>query len=131
MIFNKGAVFMIRNLRIAIASTDGKVINEHFGRAKEFLIVDIKSDGSYEFIERRAVAKLCSGGEHTQQALAASIDALYDCNAVLVSRIGTMAKRALELNKIPVFEQPDYIEDAIEKIAKYFVRTNYFSSEER
>lgn len=121
---------MSKTWRIAIASTDGKVINEHFGRAKEFLIVDIKQDGSNEFLERRTVIPLCESGEHTQEGLINSVNSLNDCTAVLVSRIGTTAKRALELNRISVFEQPDYIEDAISKITKYFIKTNYSNSEE-
>lgn len=108
--------------RAAIASLDGKVVNEHFGRAKEFLIVDIKPDGTYEFIEKRSVTPLCSGGEHTEQALVSVINTLRDCTAVLVARIGTAAERALNVHHIAVFEQPDYIDEAIRKLAKYFVK---------
>ncbi len=121
---------MSKAWRIAIASLDGKVVNEHFGRAKEFLIVDIKPDGASEFIEKRAVTPLCGSGEHTQQALSAGVGALGDCTAVLVARIGNAAKRALELNGIAVFEQPDYIENALSKLAKYFIKTNHTNLEE-
>ena len=117
--------------RVAIATSDGKVVNEHFGRASEFWIVDIKPDGTHEIFERRAGTPLCNSGEHTEEDLAVRAAALGDCTAVLVARIGTAAKRALEINKIAVFEQPDYIEDAIFKIAKYFIKTNYSYSEEK
>ncbi|HEX2946981.1 MAG TPA: NifB/NifX family molybdenum-iron cluster-binding protein [Clostridia bacterium] len=115
--------------RIAIASIDGKVINEHFGRAKEFLIIDIKPDGSHEFIERRIVTPLCSNGEHTEQALLSTVNSLRDCTAVIVSRIGIAAERALKIHNIKVFEYSDYIEEAIGKIAKYFEKTNYSGTE--
>jgi predicted Fe-Mo cluster-binding NifX family protein len=117
------------NWRVAIASLDGKVINEHFGRAKEFLIVDIKADGSYEFIEKRSVTPLCNNGDHTGQALLSAVDTLRDCAAVLVARIGIAAERALKINNIKVFEYSDYIDEAIEKMAKYFVKTNYSGME--
>lgn len=110
--------------RVAIASRDGKVINEHFGRAKEFLIVDIDREGSYEFIERRPVHVLCENGEHSDQGLLDSVAALSDCSIVLVARIGTGAKRALELNHISVFEQPEIIEDALAKLSRYLIKTN-------
>jgi nitrogen fixation protein NifX len=122
---------MNKSWRVAIASLDGKVVNEHCGRAKEFLIVEIKPDGTGEFLERRAVMPLCNSGDHSQEALSSCVGALGDCAAVLVARIGPTAKRSLELNGISVFEQPDYIENAISKLAKYFIKTNYTSLEER
>lgn len=118
-------ILISKKWRVAIASLDGKMINEHFGRAKEFFIVDLKPDGTNEFIGRRAVNPLCRTGEHSDEGLLASIDSLNDCTAVLVSRIGVGAKKALEINQIAVFEQPDFIEDALAKLTKYFVRTNY------
>jgi len=111
--------------RVAIGSTDGKVINEHFGRARAFLIVDIERDGTITFVETRPVTPLCQGGEHTHQGLEASIDALQDCCAVLVSQIGITARRILELNKIAVFERPDIIENALRKLTQYFIKTNF------
>ncbi len=116
---------MNKSWRVAIASTDGKVINEHFGRAKEFYIVDIHSDGSTEIVGKRTVSPLCNNGEHDDQTLAASIGSLSDCTAVLVAKIGMSAKRALEINKISVFENADYIENAVLKLTDYFIKTNY------
>lgn len=37
--------------KIAIATSDGKFVNQHFGRANQFLIVELKGDGSYEVLE--------------------------------------------------------------------------------
>lgn len=118
------------NRRVAVASMDGKVVNEHFGRAKELLIVDVAPDGTYTFVEKRPVARLCMSGEHPQEALGATVSALSDCAAVLVSRIGITAKRALETNRISVFEQPDLIDSALSKLAKYFAKTNFTVPEE-
>jgi len=121
---------MDRYWRVAIASLDGKVINEHFGRAKAFFIVDIARDGTWHLVEKREVAPLCSGGQHTREAMANHIGALRDCVAVLVSQIGPAARRALEINRIAVFEQPDYIDNALSKLAKYFIKTNFTVPEE-
>lgn len=111
--------------RVAVASTDGKIINEHFGRAGEFYILDIQTDGTYAFVGKRPVDPICVGNEHTDDAMAARIGALLDCRAVLVARIGPTAKRALEINKIAVFEEPDVIHDAVTKLGAYFIRTNF------
>lgn len=113
--------------RVAIASTDGKCINEHFGRAGEFLIVDIYPDSSWQFVEKRAVTPLCSSGEHTEEGLHLSVRALRDCRAVLVARIGFAAKRWLELNGISVFEQADYIDTSLALLAKYLIKTEHTS----
>lgn len=116
---------MKRCWRVAVATLDGKVINEHFGRAKAFYIIDLAPDGTYTFFEKRTVTPLCANGEHTRESLEAGVGALRDCTAVLVSRIGMAAKKALEQNRISVFEQPDYIDSALSKLAKYFSKTNY------
>lgn len=112
------------NWRVAVASLDGKVINEHFGRAREFFIIDIARDGTYCLVEKREVTPLCSGGRHSPDAMASHIGALHDCVAVLVAQIGTATRRALEQNRITVFEQPDYIDSALSRLAKYFTKTN-------
>ncbi len=121
---------MRRVWRIAIASLDAKVINEHFGRAKEFFIIDLSSDGTYTFVEKRSAAPICVCGEHSQEAIEDRITALNDCAAVLVAQIGASAKRALEQNRISVFEQPDYINSALLKLARYFTKTNFTKPEE-
>jgi nitrogen fixation protein NifX len=123
-------LIMSRKWRVAVASLDGKVINEHFGRAHAFLIIDLAPDGSYTLVENRSVVPLCMGGEHTQEALESSVSALSDCTAVLVARIGIAAKRALELNRISVFEQPDFIDIALSKLAEYFAKINHIVPEE-
>ncbi len=120
---------MERRWRVAVATRDGKVVGEHFGRASAFYIVDISPDGTCGFTEKRPVTPLCQAGEHTEQGLASSVSALSDCCAVLVARIGTSARRALELNRIAVFEQPDLIDSALGKLAKYFIQTNFAKPE--
>lgn len=121
---------MEKTWRIALASLDGKFINEHFGRAEQFYIIDISADGDYQLAELRSVEPFCTGGEHPAERMEARIKALSDCAAIVVSQIGPAARRALELNRIAVFEQPDYIDDAIPKLAKYFVKTNFTKPEE-
>ena len=116
--------------RIAVASSDAKVINEHFGRANEIFIIDLVSEGTYTFVEKRATAPISINGEDSQQALSERVEALKDCIAVLVAQIGTLAERALEQNGISVFVQPDYIDSALLKLARYFAKTKFIKPEE-
>jgi predicted Fe-Mo cluster-binding NifX family protein len=109
--------------RIAAASADNFFINEHFGRARWFFILDINPDGSYTTVERRMVNPICSHGEHSEPGIAGSIEAISDCIAVLVAVIGPGARNRLEAAGIAVFEHPDTIENAVKKLAAYYVRT--------
>jgi len=37
---------MKKSLKMAIASSDGKVINQHFGKARKFIIIESDGEGS-------------------------------------------------------------------------------------
>ena len=106
--------------RIAIASTDGKVVNQHFGRADTFYIVEADSiDRTYEYRETRKLLPVCEGGYHDDKSLLETVQQLKDCRYVLVSRIGYLAQLVLEQNGIGVFELPGLIPEVIPKLATY------------
>lgn len=105
--------------KIAVASTDGKVVNEHFGRARQFLILEIHEDGTYEMVDLRRVPRICDGGSHEDEAMRENIKKLSDCKYVLVSRIGPGAENMLEQYGISAFAIIDYVEDAINKLISY------------
>lgn len=107
------------SVRIAIATTDGKVVNEHFGRARHFSIVEL-DENSHRFLERREALPLCSGGEHSESAVADAIALLWDCKAVLVAKAGVSVKRALEISGVSVFEIGMDIHEALAKLRKYY-----------
>ncbi|NTW99485.1 MAG: dinitrogenase iron-molybdenum cofactor biosynthesis protein, partial [Geobacteraceae bacterium] len=44
---------------IAVASKDGKEINQHFGHAERFLIYDVEN-GEAKLVEERTVERYCS-----------------------------------------------------------------------
>jgi predicted Fe-Mo cluster-binding NifX family protein len=100
------------------------MVTEHFGRSKGFYIVDIEPDGTFATLERRTVTPLCEGGGHSESTMAATVQVLRDCAAVLVAKIGPSARKQLELAGIAVFEQPVTIEDAAQKLGAYYARTN-------
>ena len=101
--------------RVAAASIDGKVINQHFGRASQFLIFDI--DGkAFNFVETRENAPPCSLGDHHEDAMGKAVQMLSDCTIVLVSKIGSGAVQALGERGIQSYEIRDFIDKALEKL---------------
>lgn len=89
-------------MRIAVASTDGVSVNEHFGKAERFLIYEL-GEGSLEMIEERQVEPLSVGDpKHVFDKLKFSqvADQLTDCLKVFVAKIGD--KPAEELVKIGI-----------------------------
>jgi len=111
-----------KTFRIAVASTDGKTINEHFGKAASFLIYDIGKEAPV-LIENRNVPPLSCETEHTEGNMAPRIEALRDCTAIVTVKIGVPVKRIFELNGISVFEKTDSIDNALSKLAAYYAKT--------
>lgn len=105
--------------RIAVATSDGIVINQHFGRADTFRIYDIKQDNTIEFKEERVVNPVCQGGVHDDLQMKESVSYLTDCKYVLASRIGQGAINALEQAGINPMELPGVIEESIGRLIAY------------
>ncbi|HBC98865.1 MAG TPA: dinitrogenase iron-molybdenum cofactor biosynthesis protein [Lachnoclostridium sp.] len=103
--------------KIAVASTDGKVVNQHFGRAEVFYIVEADSgDMTFTYEESRKTVPVCVEQEHDESQLKAVAAMLEDCDYILVNRIGAGARAALDQINIEAFELPGYIEDSIRKL---------------
>ncbi len=100
--------------KLAIATSDGKFVNQHFGRANQFLIVELKDDGSYEVLELRENTPSCnpSGGSTTED----TIKVISDVDGVLVSQVGRGAGDKLIAHGIQPVIIPMLIEDALKKI---------------
>lgn len=105
------------NYKIAVASRDGKFINEHFGRAERFLIFDLET-GNY--IEERKNEKICQNGEHESSAFDRTSELLSDCKAIVISKIGFGASSYMESKGFDLFEAGMPISDAVEKLQKYY-----------
>ncbi|MDH3359596.1 MAG: hypothetical protein OEL55_01885 [Desulfobulbaceae bacterium] len=86
-------------MKIAIVSTDGSTVNDHFGKAERFLIYE--SDGAPPvFIEERAVKSYSSGNKDhpfDQSRFDNVLAALSGCEKVYCNKIGN--KPTEELNK--------------------------------
>jgi len=87
-----------RPVLMAIATTGGGVINQHFGHAKEFLVYEASPNG-VRFIGHRKTDLYCSGGDTCgdgESVLSVTIRALEGCEVVLCSKIGYEPWSSLE-----------------------------------
>lgn len=74
-------------LKLAVASKDGISINEHFGHAKQFHIFNVSSETCI-WQETREVAYYCLGQHADQSAMNGILEAIKDCYAVFIAKIG-------------------------------------------
>ena len=94
----------LRPVLMAVATTGHKLINQHFGHAREFLVYEASSAG-VRFIGHRKAGLYCSGSEQcndddnassAESTLEGTIAALSGCEVVLCSKIGYEPWKRLE-----------------------------------
>jgi nitrogen fixation protein NifX len=82
-------------MKIAFATTDGSMIDEHFGRAGMFAVYDLTADG-YRLLELRKFAEgidttvtgTRARGQVHDDTVQAKVDRLADCRIVYLTEIG-------------------------------------------
>jgi nitrogen fixation protein NifX len=88
--------------RIAIASSDGDSVNQHFAKAENFLIYEI-TEGKVEFIEDRLVNAAFDESSHSDIRIEEITNLLSDCKIVFASKLGEKAIKYLYINGIKSF----------------------------
>ncbi|OHD11356.1 MAG: hypothetical protein A2Y41_02155 [Spirochaetes bacterium GWB1_36_13] len=91
-------------MKIALASSDGKRVDMHFGKADQFLIYELpcccsESCGKKVLIETRAVEPFSDNVKNhdfNQSRFDKVYEAIKDCEKVFVVQIGEMPKAKLE-----------------------------------
>lgn len=111
-----------RDILVAVASKDGRLIDQHFGQADKFQIYKYSKD-EVKFMEEREIEKYCTGEENCDDKdskMEKVLKTLGDCKAVLSVRIGYGPKQMLRSNNIQTYELYDTvsagINTALEKI---------------
>jgi nitrogen fixation protein NifB len=96
--------------RVAVASMEGVLVNQHLGVADIHKIYE-KSGSDYVLVDER----LCpsGGSDNRWEALAAQ---LSDCRAVLVSAAGEAPRKVLEAAGVAALEMEGLIEDCLEAV---------------
>lgn len=115
-----------RVYKVAAASSDGIVINQHFGRADTFYIYEVAEAGNYRFLETRTVTPVCNGGNHSDKELRENISKFKDCKYILVSRIGMGAANIVEQSGIIPMELPGMMKESLDKLITYEQLQNLF-----
>ena len=130
---------MADKYKVAVATSDGKTVDSHFGHISNFLIFEVDEEsGKFEDVEERDVQAACSGGScggaqkgndspcggHNGAGEASSpmdeiAKALSDVDYVLVARIGPHAIRALAKYDVTAYDIVLPIDEAISKINEF------------
>jgi nitrogen fixation protein NifB len=114
-----------RPVLMAVATSGGGVINQHFGHAREFLVYEASSEG-VRFINHRKADQYCEGDVSCgdgETVLQRTIKSLIGCEAVLCSKVGFEPWAQLE--EAGVMPNNDYpmepIEEAVMKHYKKMI----------
>ncbi|GBE01997.1 MAG TPA: nitrogen fixation protein NifX [Nitrospirae bacterium] len=116
-------------MKVAFATTDGKNVDEHFGRCGMFAIYDVMKDG-YQFAELRKFAEgRDTAIEETREIkdihedrVQRKVDKLADCKIIYITDIGgPSAARLSRKGIMPVkVKEVVSIEDALTKLLETF-----------
>ena len=105
-------------MKIAVASTDGKLVDLHFGDANRFLIFKIEEgEGKFHEIREKTAMPL----NNHQERWVASIDLINDCKAVLCNKIGN--EPTVELRKLGIkpIQLDCEVKDAVSECSKHLM----------
>lgn len=114
-------------MKVALATTDEKNVNEHFGRAGSFAIYEMIEDG-FRFIEirkfadgmDRAVLDTKDRSSLHDSAVQNKVDHLADCKLIYLTEIGgPSAARLVKKGIMPMkVKEPVAIESALKQLAE-------------
>jgi nitrogen fixation protein NifX len=119
-------------MKVAFATTDGKHVDEHFGRAGAFAIYELDNKG-YNFVELRRFADgrdteiegTKGMGQVHDERVEAKADRLSDCRVVYLTEIGgPSAARLAKRGVMPVkVKEVTTIEESLKRLLE-MINTN-------
>lgn len=126
------------SIRIAVATSDGKNVDLHFGKAEKFQIYELQN-GKFIFVEERKAAsseyekrgkssgKNCGGGGNCGQGgcggsgiESPNVALLFDCAGIVAAKFGQQIIRQFERKAVSIFDIECSVEFALEKLAAYY-----------
>ena len=105
---------------IAVATKDGKLINQHFGHAERFLVYDVEGS-SIKLVGEKKVERYCSYDEahplrgHVLRGIA---EALQGCRAIVCSQIGPAPQEEMARLGFDVFSLDGEINPGLTELAR-------------
>ena len=110
-------------LRIAVASTDGDTVDQHLGRARQFLIFETSAAGPF-LVDRRCLPQRRGGcGQHPQH-LAGILHRIEDCAVVVASQAGPGLHDQLAGAGIHVLISDQKVDFVLDRIARSHLAGN-------
>ncbi|TCL60012.1 putative Fe-Mo cluster-binding NifX family protein [Kineothrix alysoides] len=122
--------------RIAVTSSDGSHVDEHFGQAEDFWVYEVEEEtGITSLVERRKIKRSyrnrmckeevsdcggCCGRDDGYVSYVA--EQLQDCIFLLTGHIGKKPYKTLERKGIASLETPYGLEEAVAKLNIYYRR---------
>lgn len=103
---------------IAVASSDGVTINEHFGQARRFLVYRVEDDGSYCRLDDREILPFVGCGAEAGHSHDGTVAQLGGVDAVLALQIGPGAVETLQVRGIKGFGVKGSIDRALVSYGK-------------
>lgn len=103
--------------KVAVSTSDGININQHFGSAKDFWIYQVFEDGSYNLIEIRKTNDITDSTVQHGPAIS-RVELLRDVDAVLSVQIGRHAEGILGRQGIKAFSLNESIDKALKSYGK-------------
>jgi nitrogen fixation protein NifX len=89
----------VQGLRVAVATTDGSLVDEHFGRCRRFDVYELDAT-SCELVATRDLGEAIS---HDDGAVESRLEAVRDCVIVHVTSIGPgAAARVVNAGVMPL-----------------------------
>lgn len=82
-------------LKVAVASTDGAAISQHFGHAKDFWVYEVSPAGC-RLLEHRRVEEYSLNHVSDALPMPGTLKTLEDCHAVFVAQIGDKPREQVE-----------------------------------
>ena len=119
-------------MKIAFATTDGKQVDEHFGRAGMFAVYEVLVEGN-RFVELRkfadgidhAVVDTKNAGAAHESAVENKVERLADCKLIYLTEIGgPSAARLVKKGIMPMkVKEPMPIESALKQLSETIAKS--------
>lgn len=114
-------------MKLAFASNDGIVVNQHFGHTPAFWIIEINEETkAWRLIGKRVNSPSCSCGEHDESVVKSSVDLISDCHAVFAVQAGNYVHSYLQQIGLKLIEVKGFIKDVTEGYIIYLNKVHYF-----
>lgn len=102
-------------MRIAVATSDQKTVDLHFGKTSTFILYDVERDAIHRAGAVEVTQYCASDPSHSQheQRFAAIARALTGCRAVVCRQIGDLPRISLAEEGVQVYTAQGAVDEAL------------------